>query len=1289
MNTESQRQAIESRGNVLVVAGAGTGKTRTLITRCVEWLLEAPGRHSLDQILMVTFTEAAAAEMRHRIRAELTARLDQDPRQAHLTEQLALLDTAFISTLHSFCFYLVRQRFYELDLDPQVSILTQEETTLLADETLSAILEEHYGGTDAQAEAVRRLIQTQARGWDVPVKRLILRLHHYTQTLPDPAGWLRRQRELFAAPEPTQWRTWLHGLLPEWKAAWEPVIQHLGKDVPNLADCAAALAKLTSHPTLPQVRRAMEEIRAADQLPWPRGTKGTIRDPIDDFFEEAEFLRGLMTASLLPVEIAEASTALGEAASSTTELSCAGDDALAQDWHWGRTSMLTLLELTQEFGQRFADAKRDQGVVDFHDLEQFSLRLLWDPVLSSPTPLARQWRQRFELVFVDEYQDINAAQDAILRSLGGEDEAANRFLVGDPKQSIYRFRLADPHIFQRYAQDWFRDPALGRTVVLRENFRSREPILEFINGLIATVMKKGIGGVEFDELARLKFGDPQNRSAFGRDATISEAMSVPAVEVHLRLTGSKETGDSANGEGAPASQDLLAGISNAEKEARLIGRRLAELRERKHLIWDLEQKAYRPVDWSDMVILLRSPQLKAESYAKEFSRLGIPLIAARGGFFEHPEVADVLSLLTVLDNPIQDIPLLAVLRSPFAALTWDELALVRLAAKGRFWSALHRFHRLRRPGAMQTPVLHGEELPPRPVAALQDPALCTTSDRAWQKVDAFLARTKAWRRWMRETALSQALERILRDTQYEIFLMSHPRGPQQRGNVAKLLNWARRFDQFQRQGLYRFLKFIQAQRDAQIDHEPAPVQTENAVRLMSIHQSKGLEFEVVVLADLGKHFNLADLKADVILDEQFGLCPLIKPPFTEQRYPSLPYWLAQRRQRRELLGEEIRLLYVGLTRACQCLILSGTATAAAVGRWSKPAPLTEREILSATNYLDWIGAWMAQATGRPDWSQTPSGQGALCHWTLYEPDDARLELSPGAAEAVAPSEPLDSSLTSEATKALTQKLAWTYPFPDGVRQPAKVSVSSFRAGILAEVESDDDPPQRRRWNGMVSRKDGQLEASAIGTAHHSFLEGVSLEADLTDKASLDAEAQRLERAGILHAAERGCLDFPAIAAFWGSQTGQEILSHRAEIHRESPFTARLALEEAVRFRLDELRRLQPQGTPPAAMAKRETEGVRDGGACDTKQPVADAGSGVGHEYIILTGVVDLLVLLPQEIWILDFKTDAIVGEGWREKAKEYDPQMRLYALAVSRIYGRPVTRHWLHFLNARRTVEIV
>ncbi|HEY1789858.1 MAG TPA: 3'-5' exonuclease, partial [Verrucomicrobiae bacterium] len=833
-----------------------------------------------------------------------------------------------------------------------------------------------------------------------------------------------------------------------------------------------------------------------------------------------------------------------------------------------------------------------------------------------------QWREKLRFIFVDEYQDINAAQDKIISALGAD----NRFLVGDVKQSIYRFRLADPTIFRNYAMDpgnW-----KARVISLTENFRSCEGLLEFVNSLFKPLMSETLGGVPYDQQAQLKFGSPGTR------AELSVAQNPgPRVEMLLR---EKKRGENPDPEGG---DDSLAGLQEAELEALMVATRLRELKESGHLVWTDGKLC--PARWGDFAVLLRSPGSKAEIYAKQFAKVGVPLLVERGGFYDSAEILDLLSLLQLADNPLQDVPCIAVLRSPLVGCSLDDLAEIRMAGQGRFWFALNR-------------------------AAAADSGV---NEVAREKIAKFLERFSQWRILARQASLSTCLDAILTETHYDDWLLSRPRGAQRHANVRRFLHLAEQFDAFQRQGLFRFLKFVAAQREIEAEPEVAPLAGENAVRLMSIHQSKGLEFPVVVLADLGKTFNEQDLRGAIILDEQFGLCPKVKPPSSGGRYPSLAYWLARKNQQRELRGEELRLLYVALTRARDTLILTGGASPKKwEGYFERHTSLGPRDILSANSCMDWLGMWFALQGFNFTIEPGVHGESPLLRWRVVSalesgaavalanpltaiPPIAAVQTAPGG-EGEAHDDPTPQSLSE-----LAEKINWQYPFAPATQRVAKTSVTALRRE-MADDEAEQPfrtiirrAPTLTKPSSDRQRAATRLNAADTGLAHHKFLQYFAFET-ATDLKTFVAEAKRLEAEQYLSGEEAAALDLEALADFWGSEMGKRIRANASSVRRELAFTAGFAPME-----LDEIFGKE-QG--------RELDG----------------------EMIVVQGVADLAVLLPKEIWLVDFKTDDVTAKELPGKIQVYSPQLKLYARALEKIYSRPVTDCRLHFLTLRKTISV-
>ncbi len=1144
--TENQLQAINTTGNLLVVAAAGAGKTGTLVERCTRLLLRPNDPVRIREIVVVTFTEAAAAEVRERIRARLEKEAQDDPTNESLQEQLTQIDSAYISTLHSFCFELIRKNVLQLGLDPAVSILEAQQAKVLFLTTLDLLLQEHYEGQHAFSGELKNLIQTHFGGWDKPVRDLVERLHEFTQTRPAPEKWFTETEAFLSREKCPEWHAWYNNIIQEWCKWWLPYLRRL--PIKNAQTCASILEEALAKADL----NVAAQITARDDTPFWDGRKKEDRMAFGRLFGEAAFL-----SSLQPEK--------------------AGEHPLDEDWKWMRQPLLTLLRFAKQFALRFQEEKLDRGALDFHDLEQFALRLLVDPQTQQPTFLAREWQEKFKAIFVDEYQDINAAQDLILSALSSEMPPGNRFLVGDMKQSIYRFRQADPRIFRSYLNrsGW-------QTIHLSENFRSHEGILNFVNPLFTWLMQEDVGGLDYDTESSLKFGGGAERS---------EMRCVPGekppVELHVLVTDEQPEGDKADVDPEEDQPEL----EEAEQEARLVAGRLRKLKDDGFIIFHQREGRRRPVEWRDMVVLLRAAKNKVETYAKAFAAAGVPLQTKRNASFSTQEVLDLCNLLYILDNPLQDIPLVGALRSPLVGLNDEELASIRIESDAKlFWHALHEFR---------------DAQPLSPAA---------------KKIRKFLELFAKWRDARRCASLAQRLDAILVDTGYGDWLLTQPRGRERCANVQQLLRIARQFDESRGQSLYLFLRHIEELQDAAGDIEPAGAVEENAVRLMTVHQSKGLEFPVVAVADLGKRFNLFDRSNEIVIHEKFGLCSKIKPPHTGQRYPSLPHWLARRSDSFEALGEEMRVLYVALTRAQNHLLLFGSTTKNACERWASRAseePLPP-EVCRHQSSLDWIGVFATVKNA--GW--TTETQGATNTFTFAfhaQPPQFGRQEAPESRRLSLDSVP-----------------EFLYPHQSATRQAAKTSVTALRKKGQDQEEMARLPLRFRIQNDGTER----------GLAIHTFLEHFRFTA-VGSVPALRAEAQRLVEHGFLSVEQRDHIDFDAITAFWNSDTGRELLRYEKQLHRELPFTFKAKTSD-----------LQAVGLG-AVLSVPE------------------------HEFIMIQGIADLVRITPKEIWLIDFKSDRLDRKEVSAAMARYKPQVQLYGAALSAIYQRPVTRKGIFFLSLK------
>lgn len=1200
--TNQQKEAIQAQGAVLLSAGAGTGKTATLVSRCVRLVTEA--NVSVDELLVVTFTNAAAAEMKQRLREALQEKLIAQPGDQRLHQQLLLLEGAHISTIHAFCLELIRAHFTELGLDPGVAVLEASLTRPLENDVARQVVTQAITTADAQA-----LVAHYFGGDGERLAEQIRKTHQFYVKQPYAGDLLAADLKLFAAAQPDKWREERAKIFKAWLLEWQPTIAWQIKEtlmaLPNVkgyggkSPTAEGIRRIEAQ--LPEFGMQLGKLSADSpgdevvamfqMLPpisgpdfWVRRT-GNKRGLLKKFFEEAAAL-----SLWLPTETG---------------------DPLDAEWQLVRLPMQTLLALTQAFARQFSAAKRALGGVDFSDLEQLALQLLQDE------GIAEQWRQRFKHVFVDECQDINAAQDALIQAVSYHDDRANLFMVGDVKQSIYRFRMAAPKLFRDYAAEWKAKPH-HQVLALNENFRSRAGILAFANDLFGCLMGAGFGGVEYGASDRLQFGQPktgdrsqlslQPKKSDGPENHWPEADC--RVELHLvdsqveeAENGGDESADESGGDGW---EDLLA----IDQQARVAAGRLRAMMDGKHQVWNKRDHKFHDLKWSDVGLLLRAVSGRAGAFLREFRRQAIPLVAEQGDFLTTLEAQDLTALLQVLDNPHQDIPLFAVLRSPLVGLSLDELVVLGVSSKGAdAWSRLEK---------MQPESLVG----------------------------AFSVQLARWRRLALVTSLSCVLETVLVETRYEAFLLTLVDGLDRVANVRRFLDLARRYDPLQRQGLQRFLRLIAAQQAAEQEIEPLPPRQPEAVQLMSVHKSKGLEFPVVVLAGIGSRFNQPELKHGILFSRSWGLAPQVVDVSRQLRQDSLVRWLVRREEQRESVAEELRLLYVAITRARDTLLLVGSFNPASESWVERTAYPPEIGVARAKSCCEWIGMWLA---GRADWSKT---QGEITYPADKAAARLRWQVHAGGGSLPADKKDVQPEIKHQLTPKQLAAFSWNYANTPATQAPGKTSASALRRlGDERDEETTALQPAPMTFRLSEAKRSPGIGAAGVGTAHHKFLQHVKL-AEVGSETGLAAEAKRLSNEGILTLEEAAALELPAILAFWQSALGAEILQQDAQnLRRELPLTAAFDPAELSGF--------------------------------------GQTFSELPGEFVVVQGAVDLAVILAGEIWIVDFKTDRIRPDELTSRTEDHAPQLRLYAAALARIYKRPVRRAVLHFLNLGQSVEVL
>ncbi|MDK8191723.1 helicase-exonuclease AddAB subunit AddA [Paenibacillus sp. UMB7766-LJ446] len=1031
--SDDQWSAISQSGeDILVAAAAGSGKTAVLVERIIRKIADPSRGFSVDRLLVATFTKAAAAEMKQRIREALERALEEQPAEEHLRKQLSLLGRASITTLHSFCMEVIRRYYQQIPLNPAFRILNENEAEIMRQELLEQLFEEKYGEED-EGSTFRELVDWfSGERNDDAMHRLVQRLYDFSRSHSWPDHWLAEMASAFQ----------VESVEALGHSAW---VQSILRDAALALSGAAGLLRqgisISMQPegpkpyadTLKEDLVMVEELLSAvEVMPWER---------LPEVFQPAAF------GKLKPCKKDQTDPGLQEqvkelreaAKKAVTDLkgSLFGRGAFSfwQELEQAAPLMQELSKLVSVFGERYRQAKQERGQVDFSDLEHYCLHILRHedstPELSMPSDAAMEYRARFDEVLLDEYQDTNTVQEDIVRLISRENPG-NRFMVGDVKQSIYRFRLAEPGLFlnkyRQYAAYTDADGEngslrAGRRIDLARNFRSRAEVVHSVNMLFKQLMNEGVAEIAYDERAQLAYGATFPAETLGDEAYTPELMLIDRQGGGPDLTESTDE----NGDALPSAELESAELETAQLEARAMARRIREMvgdTDKPALnVYDKALKSMRPARYGDIVILLRSALMWAPLMIEEFRQQGIPAGGEQSkGYFQATEVEVMLSLLQIVDNPRQDIPLASVLRSPIVGLDEEELAQIRLgdkrqsfydavvSATGAFasssnisshgehashpdssviqlqwpevWSEIEQGRRESAVSA-EADVMEGihESSVHADIDEVMDAGLDAsmggrisddadrengTSTELQQKLIRFMRQLEQWRLEARQGSLSELIWRMYRETGYLDWVGGLPGGMQRQSNLKALYDRARQYEEATaNRGLFRFLTYVSRLRENGGDLGTVAGGTgeqDNAVRIMTIHRSKGLEFPIVFVGGISKMFNQQDLNSPFLMHKELGFGPRFVDREIRVAYPTLANLAIRRRAQFELLAEEMRVLYVALTRPKEKMILVGTVkdVVKKAVAWSQIKDSPERVLpdyllAAGRNYLDWIG----------------------------------------------------------------------------------------------------------------------------------------------------------------------------------------------------------------------------------------------------------------------------------------------------------------------------------------------
>ena len=1260
--TTEQQQVIDLRNrNILVSAAAGSGKTAVLVERIVKIITDKNHPVDIDHLLIVTFTNAAAAEMRERIGNAIEKALDEQPGNEHLLRQLTLIHNAQITTIDSFCLYVVRNHFHEIDLEPNFRIGDEGELKLLREDVLGRVLEQNY---EEPSEAFSDFVEGYASGrTDAALNEMILQLYEFSRSYPWPEKWL----DSFVGIYRIENREELDRA--EWLAPLTQNIRFVLKDCEQLLRQALAVTQQDDGPDMYEkaVRSDLEKYESLSKLTSFCELSGALSDIKYDRLASSRGFEG-------DPDKLELVKSLREQAKDVVKKLCRQYFFCSPEMMIGqleRTEPMLeeVVRLTKQFADEFAAAKRRKNLVDFHDVEHFALQILVDEETEKAKKTAEEFRDTFEEIMIDEYQDSNEVQETLLRSISREERGENNiFMVGDVKQSIYRFRLARPELFMKKYDSYSLEESTTQRIDLHKNFRSREEVLTCTNDIFYKIMARSLGNVEYDAEAALYPGASYPVSAD----------FIPEILL------------------ADSNDELLEDTELTDKktlEAKIVAEEIKHLMKTQQ-VTDKAAGTLRAAHYSDIVILLRSLSGWADSLVEVLNGNGIPAhTVSSTGYFSTVEVQTVLSMLRLLDNPRQDIPMAAVLRSPMAGLTDEELAVLRLEdGSVPFHEAVLELAEglYEEDGQKEISDSEADRKQGRNADEKTENHIEITAHRKLLK---FYKKYKQLRQLVPDTPIHELIEIILRETGYGHYVAAMPAGNRRTANLNMLLEKAAAYEKTSYKGLFHFVRYIDELQKYDVDFGEADMvgENEDVVRIMSIHKSKGLEFPIVIVSGMGKNFNKQDTRSKMVLHPELGIGLDYMDGKKRIKSPTIAKKAIAKQIDLENLGEELRVLYVALTRAKEKLILTGTLKDAAEklefyrqqANLSKAAdrPLSYLTREGASGYLDWI---LPAVLSYGD--KYPVRIVEAAELVLDEVEN-QLEQNENLTERIEEIEAADTQLVGQ----LKQRFLQRYPYQVDVLRKNKYSVSELKHRAMRErfeAEQEETVPafleepvtptiplfiQRQgsvEQEAQNKAQDAGQEAESkaeqkikSNTANCGALRGTAVHRvmecyDFTSEKSVQEQMDAMEKEEKITADMRTLVKERIVADFVSSETGKRMaLAQRmGALYREKPFVMGFTEEELENYGFG----------AGAQMIENEvqTENAQ-------QEIVLENVSRENHmheeDLTLIQGIIDVFWIEDDGITVLDYKTDRV--DTAQELIDRYATQLKLYADALERVFA--------------------
>ena len=1342
--TQEQQNVIDSRGgNLLVAAAAGSGKTAVLVERIIQMILNSDLKIDIDKLLVVTFTNAAASEMRERIGDAISKKLDENPEDEHLQDQLVLLNKASITTIHSFCLEVIKSNFHKINLDPNFRIGDETECSLMKLEAIDETFDILYEQND---EEFCYLVDCYAekRG-DSNLQNLILSIYSFVMASPYPKVWLKESAEDFNITDDFDFATskWAKAILETVKIQMEGIEKSLCKaieDVYGIDELVTFTDKLKiEYEKIKEILYACDTswsdaYRQISSMTFENYAKGVKRIPKDapsyikEEKDKAKKIRDNAKKSIEKIK---------------TSVFNKNYDDLKDEIKFLYPIVKSLSDVVLMFEQIYSQKKRDKGIIDFNDIEHFALQILTETDENGdfvfdeegkniPSDISLEYREKFYEIFIDEYQDSNQVQEVILSTIAKQKEP-NRFMVGDVKQSIYRFRQAKPEIFlQKYATYDTDLSSKYKKIMLYKNFRSRKEVVDSVNYIFEHIMSKNLGEIDYNEEEKLNLG------ANFEEVEDEKIILGGATEIHLmeKKVPEVEDPDEEEEEG----EDLDA----SQIEARMVGKIIRDIMRPNEngeimQVFDKKLETYRNVEYKDIVILLRATSAWAPVFAEELINMDIPTYADMGqGYFETMEIQVIMSFLKVIDNPMQDIPLIAILRSPIYGFTPEDFIDIRITDKKvSFYEAMRMFvgEKIDLSNAEGQDIAEdeisddtGNEIIDVNINE-ENSYVDADMDDYYQninyedfeyeneefiyndkviyesyinenveddliyeinsniegdeesqkselelKVRRFLDDLKELQEKSMYMSTDEFLWYIYTNSGYYAYCGALPGGSQRQANLRILFERAKQFEETSFKGIFNFINFISKLKKSNSDMGSAKTLGENAnvVRIMSIHKSKGLEFPIVICSGMGRNFNTMDFRKDVLYHHELGYGPQIVDFERRISYPSIAKEALKCKINIENISEEMRILYVALTRAKEKLIITSSIKDIEqnMHKWSSNIStekmVSKYDILNGKNYMDWMMPAIIKHKDLEDIRETYNLSTSISmedesKWSVktWSRDDIDFEKheKEGIREVL---NTMDlSQHDTEYYEQIEKKLNFEYPYLGVVKKAASISVTEIKKRQEEYEEQEDSLGLYKHKTTLKkpkflseSQKSEKITGARRGTIVHLIMEVLDFE-KVNTESEIKAQIQDLVKRRIITEKESQVLSPRKIMRFFKSPIAKRMLSSKF-VKREQKIYTQIKMNDI--YLNDEIFK-----------NNRET---------------------YENESVMLRGVIDLYFEEDDGLVILDYKTDFVDENNKKEIIHKYKKQIEIYADVLSKLTGKKVKEKYLYLFGIDEQVKV-